>query len=65
MFLLKHPILPLHIRKQARACVYGIKLRYANLLLIYTDSKQRNTFGIVEFYLHYEIYFIYPREFLI
>ena len=47
MFLLKHPILPLHIRKQARACEYGIKLTYANLLLIYTRSKQRNTFAFV------------------
>lgn len=47
MFLHKHPILPLHIRKQARAYVYGIKLGYANLLLIYTDSKQRNTFAFV------------------
>ena len=39
MFLHKPYVLPLHIRKQARACEYGIKLRYANLLLIYTRSK--------------------------
>jgi len=45
MFLHKRPILPLHIRKQARAHVYGIKLTCANLRLIYTDSKQRNTFA--------------------
>ena len=39
MFLHKPYVLPLHIRKQARVREYGIKLTYANLLLIYTDSK--------------------------
>ena len=47
MILHKPYVLFFHIMKQARAYVYGIKLTYANLLLIYTDSKQRNTFVFV------------------
>jgi hypothetical protein len=49
MFLHKHSILFVRIRKQACARVYGIELTYATLLLIYTGSKQRNTFAFVEY----------------
>ncbi len=65
MFLLKPFVLPLHIRKQARACEYGIKLGYANLLLIYTDSKQRNTFAFVLEIPYYKILLIYASVLLI